>query len=169
MTETKPAIDKRRIARDRILADRTIWRALVDDVGPDRMELPGPMGDWTFKDLASHLGGWRIRRVVQLEAFARGEPEPADPWPPELEDDDSINAWIQAKDRNRSATDVVSDYDSSFERLAGALDTLPDDVVDDPDLLPWTEGAALLDADFGGHMREHVSDAREWLARLRGA
>ena len=47
MTETKPAIDKRRIARDRIVADRTIWRALVEDVGPDRMEVPGPMGDWT--------------------------------------------------------------------------------------------------------------------------
>lgn len=38
-------------------AERNAWRELVAAVGPGRMDAPGPMGDWTFKDLVAHLTG----------------------------------------------------------------------------------------------------------------
>src|SRR6266545_2725858 len=136
---------------DRIRADRTFWRALADEVGRSRMEEPGPMGDWTFKDLASHLAGWRNWRIAQLEASARGEPEPSSPWPAELEDDDSINAWIHERDRNRTLEDVLADYDSSFERLAAALEALPEGVLTDPNYFGWTGGTPIIEGDFLGH------------------
>ena len=43
----------------RIRADQQVWRDLVAEMGPERMLEPGPMGDWTFKDLAAHLAAWR--------------------------------------------------------------------------------------------------------------
>ena len=53
-------------ARDRLVAhiraERALWANLVTEIGEDRMTEPGPMGEWTFKDLASHLLAWRERR-----------------------------------------------------------------------------------------------------------
>jgi hypothetical protein len=39
-------------------ADRQVWGDLVAEVGRERMLEPGPMGEWTFKDMAAHLAAW---------------------------------------------------------------------------------------------------------------
>lgn len=151
---------------DQVRADRQVWRDLVAEVGRDRMLEPGPMGEWTFKDLAAHLAAWRNARIPIIEAIARGETPPPTPWPAELgEDDEVINEWFQARDRDRSIDDVVADYDSSFERLAAAIEALPESVAHDPNGLPWTEGTAAVDIDWTEHLHdEHMPDTRAWLA-----
>ncbi len=137
-------------AVNRVRADRVFWRALVDEVGRERMLEPGPMGEWSFKDLAAHLGAWP-------------------PWPADLANDDyeAINAWFQERDQTRSLDDVLDDYDRSFERLAVAIEALPESVAHDPKALPWTEGAeAAVDVDFTEHLHsEHVPSIRAWLDR----
>ena len=147
-----------------IRADQRFWRDLAADVGPDRYAEPGPMGEWSFGDMAGHLLGWRNRTLARLEAFARGEPEPPDPWPAALDDDDTINAWIHDHHADRSPAQLVGDYDASYDRLVAILETLPDDKLTDPDAVPWV-GAALIDVDFTGHLHdEHVPSVRAWLA-----
>jgi len=153
-------------AAERLRADQQFWRDLVAEVGRDRMEAPGPMGEWTFKDLAAHLAAWRNYRIPMVEAAGRGEPMPAPPWPAELTEDDydAINAWFQERDRNRTLDDVLNEYDSSFERLAVALEALPEAVAHDPHGLPWMGGEAAIDADFTEHLHEeHVPAVRAWL------
>ena len=44
-----------------IKADQQFWRDLAAEVGPDRYAEPGPMGEWSFGDMAGHLLGWRDR------------------------------------------------------------------------------------------------------------
>ena len=147
-----------------IRADRDFWRSLVAEVGRHRMDEPGPMGDWTFKDLAAHLAGWRSYRVAVLEAAGRDEPEPPTPWPADMDDDDPINDWINEESQARSLDDVLDEYDNSFERLAAALDALPESTIADPDAFPWTEGEALGDIDFTNHLhKEHLPAIRAWL------
>ena len=124
------------------------------------------MGEWTFKDLAAHLAAWRNYRIPMVEAVARGEPVPAPPWPAGMPEDDydAINAWFQERDRNRTLDDVLNDYESSFERLAVALEALPEAVAHDPHGLPWMGGEAAIDADFTEHLHEeHVPAVRAWL------
>jgi len=153
-------------AAERLRADQQFWRDLVAEVGRDRMEAPGPMGEWTFKDLAAHLAAWRNYRIPMVEAVARGEPVPAPPWPAGMPEDDydAINAWFQERDRNRTLDDVLNEYDSSFERLAVALEALPEAVAHDPHGLPWMGGEAAIDADFTEHLHEeHVPAVRAWL------
>ncbi len=151
-------------AADRIRADRETWRAFVAAVGEDRFEVPGPMGEWSFRDVAGHLLRWRERTIARFEAAARGEPEPPRPWPADLDDDDSINAWIREQDADRSTRDLIDGYDASFERLAAAIEALPPDVVDDPNAFPWTEGQAVAEIDFGSHLHdEHDPTIRAWL------
>src|SRR5262245_46934139 len=114
------------------------------------------MGEWTFADMAGHLLGWRNRTTGRLEAAARGEPEPAAPWPSGLDDDDTINDWIRKQDASRSPERLVADYDASYDRLAAAIDAQSDANLTDPDALPWL-GGPLVDADFTSHLHdEHV-------------
>src|SRR5438445_2588771 len=62
----------------RLRDSRQVWRDLVAEVG-DRVDDAGPMGAWTFGDLAGHLLAWRNRSIARLEAAGRGEPEPPSP------------------------------------------------------------------------------------------
>ena len=121
-----------------IRADQRFWRDLAAEVGPDRYAEPGPMGEWSFADMAGHLVGWRNHTIARLEAAGRGEPEPAAPWPSEIVDDDrfsgpdladpvTINAWIHEQHAGRSPEQLVGDYDASYDRLIAAIEALPDD------------------------------------------
>ena len=152
-----------------IQADQQFWRDLAAEVGPDRYAEPGPMGDWSFGDMAGHLVGWRDRTLARLEAFSRGEPDPPNPWPAELDDaakrddDDSINAWIREHHAHRSPAKLVGDYDASYDRLVAIIDTMPDAKLNDPDAISCV-GAALVDVDFTGHLHdEHLQSVRTWL------
>ena len=152
--------------RDELLAtieaDRAAWHALLAEVGTARMEEPGPMGPWTFKDLAAHLLGWRERTIALIEAGPAGEVAP--PWPAHLDDDDSINNWIYAQHRDRPLAAVLADVDDSYERLASTLAALPADDLTTPGRFPWLPDKALVDGDFAGHLREeHEPAIRAWL------
>jgi hypothetical protein len=150
-----------------IRADRQAWRDLVAEVGPGRTELPGAMGDWTFRDVAGHLAGWRNLRIPELEAAARGEPPPPIPWPHADDEYDAINAWIRERDRSRSTEELIADYDGTFERVAAAIEGLPPTMIDDPNAFAFTDGIALADRDFTEHLHvEHEPALRAWLAGL---
>ncbi len=151
-----------------IRADQRLWRDLAAEVGPDRYAEPGPMGEWSFGDLAGHLVGWRNRTLARLGAFSRGEPDPAPPWPAELDDDDVINDWIHAEHAGRSPEQLVGEYTASYDRLIAVLSTIPDAQLTDPDAIPFLEGEALVDQTFTGHLHdEHLPSVRAWLDATR--
>jgi hypothetical protein len=144
-----------------IRTDQQFWSDLAAEVTPARYAEPGPMGEWSFGDLAGHLVGWRNRTIARLEALARGEPDPAPPWPRELDDDDTINDWIRGQHTGRSPEQLVGEYDASYEHLARALEALREDQL--TSVIPWI-GAPLLEVDFTGHLHEeHLPSVRAWL------
>jgi mycothiol maleylpyruvate isomerase-like protein len=163
MTSTKDLI----LAR--IAEDEGAWHALVADVPLARMGEPGPMGDWSFKDLVSHLLAWRNRTIGRLEAAAQGAPRPPQPWPAEVTDDEPINAWFRDRDANRSSDDLLAAYAASFSRVSGAVAALaPESFIaesaETPGYFRWRDTAGELESDFSGHLRDHVDDVRAWLA-----
>ena len=148
-----------------IRADQQFWRDLAAAVGPERYADPGPMGDWSFGDMAGHLLGWRNRTISRLDALGRGEPEPAPPWPPSSTTTVPINDWFRAQDAGRAPEQLVADYDASYDRLIAAIEAVPDAMLADPGAFPWLEGP-LTEADFTSHLHEeHVPAVRAWLDR----
>ena len=150
--------------------EQAAWQALLAEVGEDRMEEPGPMGAWTFKDLAAHLLFWQERMFDRMEAGPGGNP-PA-PWPAELGDEDEtdnwdeINAWIRDQHRERPLRDVLADVDRSYERFAQLIATMPDEELLTPGRYEAMGPEALIEADFFGHLHEeHEPSVREWLQR----
>lgn len=153
-----------------IRADQQFWRDLAAEVGPDRYAEPGPMGEWSFGDMAGHLLGWRNRTLARLNAFAHDQADPAPPWPAELEEDDDVNAWIHDQGAGRAPEELVADYDASYDRLVAIIEALPNAKLSDPTAIPWTSdattgvGTAILDVDFTGHLHdEHVPSVHAWL------
>ncbi|HEY8988561.1 MAG TPA: DinB family protein [Candidatus Limnocylindrales bacterium] len=145
-----------------IQADQQLWRGLAVEVGPDRYGEPGPMGEWSFGDMAGHLLGWRNRTIARLQAFSRGEPDRPDPWPAEL-DDDAINEWIRSQHADRTPNQLVAAYGASYDRLISVIESMPDGKLTNPSVIPWLEGP-LVDVDFTDHLHdEHLQSVRTWL------
>jgi hypothetical protein len=46
-----------------IQADQQLWRDLAAEVGPDRDGEPGPLGEWSFGDMAGHLHDEHLQTV----------------------------------------------------------------------------------------------------------
>ena len=143
--------------------EREAWNALLAEVGEDRMEEPGPMGDWTFKDLAAHLTGWREWTLARLEAGPDGDVPPA-PWPASLTTDDEINDWIHEQHRDRPLRDVLADADQAHRRLASLIETMPEEDLTTPGRFEWAGNTPLVELDFFGHLHEeHEPSIRAWL------
>ncbi len=152
----------------KIKADEAAWQALVGDVPPGRMGEPGPMGEWSFRDLVSHLLSWRNRTIGRLHAASQGAPRPAAPWPAGMTDDDPINAWFLDQDAGRSADELLTAYAASFGRSADAVAALPEDAfiaesATSPGYFRWRDSAGEIESDFSGHLLDHVGDVRTWL------
>ena len=168
MSDVDPIVEgtgARRRLIERVLDEQRAWREVVDEVGMDRMDEPGPMGEWSFRDLAWHLLAWRERTIARLEAGAAGEPMPSDPWPDGTPGDDAVNDWMQEQGRGRPASQVLAAIDASFERLANALGRFPEEQLTSSDGLPGFEDiGAATEVDWVSHWHvEHEADVRRWL------
>lgn len=157
-----------------ICSHRARWEALLAEVGEERMLAPGAMGEWTFKDVAAHLTGWRDRATVaRLEAAQRNEALPSPPWPPEWDEENdadvqSINDWIYQQNRDRSLSDVLADARESWRRMEVAAEDISEQDLLDPNRFPWMNGYAVGEVVPGssGHFEEHEEMIRAW---MRGA
>src|SRR5215470_13057133 len=121
-------------------AARREHQAFLATIPRERMTEPGATGHWSVKDVIAHVTAWRSRTVARLEAAAAGQPEPPAPWPPELTEDDPINAWFYEQHRDEPLDAVLAAWDASFDRLRQLCVALPDDALFDPTYFPWLKG-----------------------------
>lgn len=144
------------------------WEALLDQIGPARMDQPGVNGDWSMKDMVAHQYSWLPRLISRIQAAQRGEAEPPPPWPAHLQTDDEINAWIYESNHGRSVQEVLDDSHQVFQQLLAVVEGLPDDTrIDEEWHLVWLNGQRFPVGEFFDHFHDdHESDVRVWLARV---
>jgi hypothetical protein len=146
------------------------WEALLDQIGPARMDLSGVNGDWTMKDMVAHQTGWNVWQVDRLKAVLRGEPEPAPPWPANLQTDDEINAWIYDSYRGRSVQEVLDETRRLLRQLMTIVEELPEGVriehLEPAFYLVWVGGERYVVSEFFNHYHDdHEPDVRAWMER----
>jgi hypothetical protein len=154
-------------------ADEQFWNRVVDAVGPEYMEVPGAMGDWTFKDLAAHIFGWRVASLNRLEGKVTGT-QPADPGPASLdfedENADAVNDWLHNEYRDRAVSDVLADLSGTYDRLRSLVQQAPEEKLFDPvdardEGLSF--GDAIISGEYFSHFSdEHQADVQSWLESL---
>lgn len=143
------------------------WEALLDQIGPARMDQPGVNGDWSMKDILAHLTGWNRWLVARLGAAGRREPEPPPPWPAHLQTDDEINAWIYESNRGRSVREILDETHQVHQQLLVIIEDLPNEVRIEPEWhLVWLGDQRFPAGEFFDHFHDdHEPDIRAWLAR----
>lgn len=144
------------------------WERLLEQIGTQRMDLPGAMGAWTFKDMVAHLNDWQGWLIARMRAAQKGEPKPAPQWPAHLQEDDALNAWIYEANRQRPVQDVLHDTRVNFQQLLTVIDDLADDVdIEAQGHLVWLGDEAFAAGEFFDHYHEdHEPDVRRWLAGI---
>jgi hypothetical protein len=149
--------------------ERANWRALVEEVGSERMDEPGVAGAWTFKDVTAHLSFWMEDIIRTLELVSNGEPvDLPDRWPEELTDPEAINQWAYAQSKGRPVEEVLAEADQGYARMRQALERMPEDTINSTEIFDWQQGEPfsqwLIDRRLFNHFyREHEADIREWL------
>lgn len=146
------------------------WEALLSDIGEDHMTQPGVAGEWSVKDIVAHITAWRRRTVSRFQAALHHQPTPTPPWPSELQDDDQINAWFHAADRDRPLGDVLRESRAVYQQLYDTLAAFPESELRDPATFPWLgrDDFPLTGASFFGHFHdEHEADLRAYLEKVR--
>ena len=143
------------------------WEALLGEIGEAHMTQPGVAGDWSIKDIVVHLTSWRRWTVTRFQAALRHESSFSPPWPPNLETDDEINAWIYAANKDRPLSDVLEESRAVFEQLVDTLSAFPEAELLEPNRFDWLEGEPMSGAAFFGHFHEeHEPDMWAWLGKL---
>jgi len=150
------------------------WDALLERIGPIHMDQVGVNGQWSFKDLITHLIPDGLRSIASLQALQRNEPEPPPPWPVHLQNDDEINAWIYQTNRERSVSQILDESHQMFQQLFTVVKELPDDVkietVHQRERIYYflhLGNQRIQPGYFFDHFHDdHEQDVRIWLTRI---
>jgi hypothetical protein len=89
-------------------------------------------------------------------------------FPPELREDDEINAWIYEANRDRPLADVLSDSLEVFQQLLETLDAFSEDELQDLRRSLGLEEEQINGSMFFAHFhQEHEPDMRAWLKKVK--
>jgi hypothetical protein len=128
---------------DDLKGEYALWEALLAAIGEEHMTQPGVAGEWSIKDIVAHMTGWRRRALGRFQAALRHEPTPLPPWPPHLQTDDEINAWIYASTRDRPVSEVLRESRAVLQQLMEMLTAFPAVDLLDPSCFEWMKGDPL--------------------------
>ncbi len=148
--------------------EQAAWEALLDEIGEAHMTQPEVAGGWSIKDIVAHLTGWRRRTVRRFQALLKHAPDFSPPWPPELREDDEINAWIYESNRDRPLAEVLSKSRDVFQQLVETLDAFSEEELQDLRRVLGLEEEPVSGSLFFAHFhQEHEPDMRAWLEKVK--
>ena len=148
--------------------EQAAWEALLDEIGEAHMTQPEVAGGWSIKDIVAHITGWRRRSVRRFQALLHHAPDFSPPWPPELREDDEINAWMYESNRDRPLADVLSESREVFQQLVETLDAFSEEELQDLRRTLGLEEEQVSGSLFFAHFHEeHEPDMRAWLEKVK--
>jgi hypothetical protein len=158
-------------------AERARWQTLLDDVGEDRLAIPGVVDDWSVRDLLGHLAAYLRYWGAQLRGVVTGVP----PTPRDLFDTESVpaglgtvsldeqNAMIRARYRTLALPVVPAKWRRAFDLITDGVAALSEEDLTALGRFVWAGGASVADAmavPIRQHLRTHAEDVRAWLDRI---
>src|SRR4051812_26591895 len=138
--------------------------ASIEGLGPDELTGPGPLPDWSIKDLLAHVTAWAVDLLTNLGKAQRGQKPERTQWNTAqiLEQNE---AWHRAF-KDRPLERVLADYDGVHLQLLRAVRNLKDAELEAP--TAWLQGRPLYQY-FVDHVvvheNEHAAEVAEWRNR----
>ncbi|MGH2487503.1 MAG: ClbS/DfsB family four-helix bundle protein [Ktedonobacterales bacterium] len=162
-------MDKAELLR-RMRESHVTWDALLAEVGPERMTLPGVAGEWTAKDLVAHVAVYERWTAWQMERALRGETVmvslPEQTPATDVDDQDERNAAFYQIFRDQPLDETLAQARASYDRLLAAVNAFPDDLLANSDRFEWSFGIPVWRVVASGsfaHEEGHIAHIRAWL------
>lgn len=119
-------------------------------------ELPSPDA-WSLRETLHHLTYWEqyminiVRRAVEVGASPQ--------WVTN-EEETAINAQILTEANERPPHEIVDNFRRSTEEVIALVESLPEDLLADPNRFAWLNGKPLwtyiANESYGEHREEHL-------------
>jgi tetratricopeptide (TPR) repeat protein len=136
-----------------------VQEAFVATLTEDERQAEGTRERWSAKDVVAHVTSWKSRRLLSLDAIARGEEVP-------VFDMDGTNAQTWEEQHRRSWEDVLAEEVRVVPALIAHVERLSADDLTERDrfTLPSQPLAGLLVRNAYTHPLAHITEH----ARQRG-
>jgi uncharacterized protein (TIGR03083 family) len=149
--------------RDELLSALRESRAQMEQalsgLSEAQMTASGAMGEWSVKDLLTHLTAWEAEAVTALAKTKRG----LKPNLPKDSEVDAFNAKWYAENKARPLDRVLADWRGVRTQMLRQVESLTDHALAQP--RAWLGGEALSDmirSETCEHEAEHLPHLQEW-------
>jgi hypothetical protein len=135
---------------------RSELRASYQGLPDEQMTRLGAVGEWSAKDVLSHVASWDEVLLPDLARIARGDTPALASVDLESASFDSANAAIMSQRRDLPLAQVLRELDTDRADVMGAVGRLPDSSL--------AEGqfGRLLIQITAAHDKEHAAGIFEW-------
>jgi hypothetical protein len=144
-----------------ILVERRQLEKNLAGIHPSARTIPGVCGEWSVKDILSHLAAWEQLFLGWYQAGVRGEipvmPAPGYNWHTMHE----LNAYIYTNNCRRSLDDVEAEFSASYQQILALVQALPEEDIFTPGRYAWLGQHRLVD-----FMTPNTSNHYAWAKRL---
>jgi hypothetical protein len=134
----------------------------------EQLTCPGAQGDWSVKDILSHIAAWERLATDRLTAAFSGT-EPTYPLIHNWDDIHKFNATCFQENLHKSLADVLKDTQDAFLRFLDIVTKLDDDFIAKALPFDWADGMTafeLIATNSYLHYKEHREALENWLNNL---
>lgn len=122
------------------------------------MLAPGAEGEWSVKDILSHLSAWEKYLLDRLGMVMAGQ-SPRYPVMTSWDDVHRFNAQVFAENKDRPLSSVILEFRSLYQGVITVLEALSDDLLNQPYSYDFPDDGItlvqLIRANTSEHYREH--------------
>jgi hypothetical protein len=166
MTDVADPTNKKELL-DRIQAGYQQFNGLLTNLSQDQMTQKGVIGEWSVKDLLTHLTAWELYAIMRIQIALHGLPLELHWTVEEQEGFDRKNEQIYAANRDKPLAQVQPDFLRIYHQMLDFIAALSES-----DLFA-AEGHVgqrlgypawqLIAGNTYEHYAEHGESLREWL------
>lgn len=141
-------------------AEREKLEALLKTIPPDVFSSKKVVGEWTVKDVLSHLIAWEQMVILWVKSGYESKtiPVPAEGF--KWSDLPALNDTIYREHKNEPAGEVLAKFDQSYHQILDLLNSIPEQDLFTPGLHKW-QNKNMLAAYFKSSMSSHYLWARK--------
>ena len=147
---------------EKIKENRKILEDLIANIPQEDMYTPVE-GDWTVKDILSHIIAWEQNMIRWIDITLSGG-SPGD-FPETRETLDALNEAQYQRDKENDLTEVISNFSSSYAQSLTLAENVNEEEINDTDSFAWRNGRPLwyiIAANTYWHYEEHFELFEKW-------
>lgn len=137
----------------------------IEGLTEEEINEPGVNGDWSVKDILSHLTRWEAELVKLLWQTSQGITPSGLAVSATEEKVDELNArWVQ-EDRERSLSQVLEDFQGVRKQTIRRVEAFSEEDLTDVKRYAWLEEVPLwkrIAIESYEHEAEHLSQIQAW-------